>query len=114
MIKGFEKITKNITSEEEVYIAPLIMKWIKDYGPITSGDLLHELNVSDIPAQVRIHLMSGPRIRRIIHYLRCAKGQLIIATSKGYEYAKDTKQVEDYKESLKQRISSIQEIIDSL
>ena len=57
---------------------------------------------------------NGARIRKVINHIRI-KGlvQNLVANSKGYYIETDVQSIENYKQSLRDRIASIQAVLNS-
>ena len=119
MIKGFEDYTQPIT-EEERYLSTVVFHIIKIHGPISSNAIIKKIGcvykekvIRNVSQEVKVRI-DGPTIRKMVHYLRCEKHKKIIATNKGYNFTYSKRKVREYRESLKQRISSIQEVVNAM
>ena len=106
MIKGFEKLTDELT-DDELKKVPSIVKGIgKRIGKenaVTSNIICDKMN------------LIGVRLRKIIHFIRInnlVSG--LCSNSKGYYIAKNIKELEDNNKSLQQRIASQIEVLNSL
>ena len=106
MIKGFEKLTDELT-DDELKKVPSIVKGIgKRIGKenaVTSNIICDKMN------------LIGVRLRKIIHFTRInnlVSG--LCSNSKGYYIAKNIKELEDNNKSLQQRIASQIEVLNSL
>ena len=106
MIKGFEDYTYELTNYEK----ELVEKLIKGLSPkigrnnaVTSTVICKSLNIV------------GPRLRKLINYIRITN-QLagLCSTSKGYFVAENLGEIDDYIISLKQRIKSQVEVLNSI
>jgi len=106
MIKGFEEYTYELTNYEK----ELIEKLIKGLSPkigrnnaVTSTVICKSLNIV------------GPRLRKLINHIRITN-QLagLCSTSKGYFVAENLGEIDDYIISLKQRIKSQVEVLNSI
>ena len=106
MIKGFEDYTYELTNYEK----ELIEKLIKGLSPkigrnnaVTSTVICKSLNIV------------GPRLRKLINHIRITN-QLagLCSTSKGYFVAENLGEIDDYIISLKQRIKSQVEVLNSI
>lgn len=110
MITGFEKRTQELSNEEK-RIANHLFSVFTGFAKFrTSGLIIKELE------RVFGIELKPVRLRKIIHYMRtdlCRDG-FIIATSKGYKYSNDSKELNEYKTSLDQRINSQLEIWNGL
>ena len=106
MIKGFEEYTYELTNYEK----ELVEKLIKGLSPkigrnnaVTSTVICKSLNIV------------GPRLRKLINHIRITN-QLagLCRTSKGYFVAENLGEIDDYIISLKQRIKSQVEVLNSI
>ena len=106
MIKGFEDYTYELTNYEN----DLVEKLIKGLSPkigrsnaVTSTVICKSLNIV------------GPRLRKLINHIRITN-QLagLCSTSKGYFVAENLGEIDDYIISLKQRIKSQVEVLNSI
>ena len=106
MIKGFEDYTYDLTNYEK----KLVEKLIKGLSPkigrsnaVTSTVICKSLNIV------------GPRLRKLINHIRITN-QLagLCSTSKGYFVAENLGEIDDYIISLKQRIKSQVEVLNSI
>ena len=106
MIKGFEDYTYELTNYEK----ELVEKLIKGLSPkigrsnaVTSTVICKSLNIV------------GPRLRKLINHIRITN-QLagLCSTSKGYFVAENLGEIDDYIISLKQRIKSQVEVLNSI
>ena len=106
MIKGFEDYTYELTNYEK----QLVEKLIKGLSPkigrnnaVTSTVICKSLNIV------------GPRLRKLINHIRITN-QLagLCSTSKGYFVAENLGEIDDYIISLKQRIKSQVEVLNSI
>ena len=106
MIKGFEDYTYELTNYEN----DLVEKLIKGLSPkigrnnaVTSTVICKSLNIV------------GPRLRKLINFIRITN-QLpgLCSSSKGYFVAKNLGEIDDYIISLKQRIKSQVEVLNSI
>ena len=113
MIEEFEDFTAELTVDEKGKLLPLVVDILKSRQgvrwAITNKEICESLRGSNIPR------VSGPRIRKVIHYIR-ENGLVphLIATSRGYYVAETIQDVEDYIESLRKRNRSVGRIIDAL
>jgi hypothetical protein len=107
MLKNFEKITVELTPLELEYVEFLGQWFMANQGK------QHTLKNSDIASL--INRMFGknikePRVRKVVQFLRTHGLPSLIATSNGYFYSEDTKEIEAWIISLKQREAAIREI----
>tara|TARA_Y100001938_G_C8088372_1_gene433490 strand:+ start:1408 stop:1779 length:372 start_codon:yes stop_codon:yes gene_type:complete len=106
MLKGFEKLTDELT-EDELKKVPYIVKGISrrvgKENAVTSKTICNKMN------------LAGVRLRKIIHFIRINNliGGLC-SNSRGYYIANNIKELEDNNISLKQRIASQVEILNAL
>ena len=112
MINNFEDITKELSGDEK-RVLPIIVNGLKNcIGKQKSysnkkikGALLEKYNIK----------LSGPRLRKIIQYIRVKDlVPCLIATSRGYYVSDDMNEVREYCESLQQRINSIKQTKTSI
>lgn len=112
MINGFEKQTRDLTSEELRALPVLIDGFKKLKGKKQA------MTAKSISIQMKIHhnmSISGPRMRKLINFIRINdKVLFLIATSKGYCVADTEKEIIDYVISLKDRADSITHVVDCL
>ncbi len=112
MIKNFEDYTHVITDYEMNNIVPRLISILqlrigKELA-ITNGNIVKDF------ANGQIHT-SEPRIRHIIHVLRVSDTiPFLIATSKGYYISNDIDEINDYIQSIEDRLRSIYDIRRSL
>jgi hypothetical protein len=105
MINGFEEQTHQLSDEEKslvpIFVRGLQTKIGKDKA-ITAGKMIKALPD---------HNLSGPRVRKIINYIRnsCLVPGLI-ATSSGYYVTNDPDELFSYIQSLKHREAAIRSI----
>ena len=106
MIKGFEEYTYELTN----YETELVEKLIKGLSPkigrnkaVTSTVICKSLNIV------------GPRLRKLINFIRITN-QLpgLCSSSKGYFVAENIGELDDYIISLKKRIRSQVEVLNSI
>jgi hypothetical protein len=107
MLKNFEKITVELTPIELEYVEFLGQWFMANQGKkntLKNGDIANLINrmfSKNIPE---------PRVRKIVQFLRTNGLPNIIATSNGYFYSEDTKEIEAWIISLKQREAAIRDI----
>jgi len=106
MIKGFEKITSEL-SQEEIDLVPTIVKGLssklgKD-NAITSTKICKAVNIT------------SPRLRKIINHIRINNLlPALCSTSNGYFVATNIYEMQDYIISLKQRIKAQVDVLNAL
>ena len=107
MLKNFEKITVELTPTELEYVEFLGQWFMANQGKkntLKNGDIANLINrmfSKNIPE---------PRVRKVVQFLRTNGLPNIIATSNGYFYSEDTKEIEAWIVSLKQREAAIRDI----
>jgi len=106
MIKGFEEYTYELTNYEKELVEKLIKGLSLKIGrnnAVTSTVICKSLNIV------------GPRLRKLINHIRITN-QLpgLCSTSKGYFVAENLGEIDDYIISLKQRIKSQVEVLNSI
>lgn len=111
MINGFEELTQPLT-EQEKKLVPLIIKgfynrWGKE-NSVTNKIICERLGVVG-------YKISDARIRKLINFIRVS-GIIpdLIATSKGYYRTKDSQELHDYIESIRQRADAINAVAESM
>jgi len=112
MLKLFEEITKELTDYEKQVVMPLITQGLElkigKKMAVTNSHIVTKLREQGIKT-------SGPRIRKMIHHIRVNDIiPRLIATSSGYYISEDIEELDNYIQSLKQRLHSIREIKESL
>lgn len=120
MIEGFETETDELSIEEifiSVVIYRALRKRVSKEQSITSAGIISGMNTW-LKENGSEYNMTGPRLRKMIHHLRCNPTipEVIISTGNGY-YIWDGKSPEEvikYAKSLRQRISSIQSVYDAI
>jgi hypothetical protein len=109
MIVTFEEITYELDEYEINKILPVVLSGLKTkIGKDNAVDSTHIVKV----LKGRGLKITDARLRKVIHYIR--QERLItnlIATSQGYFIANDIEQLKTYAKSLKQRISSINDVL---
>lgn len=119
MIRNFEDYTHSLTEDEAKYIIPMLLKIlalsIGKENAVKNQFILNNINSSlleyctanDIPA-----IRTRPaRIRHMIHILRVSDTiPFLVATAVGYFISNDKKEIEDYMQSVDDRLRSIYQI----
>ena len=106
MLKGFEKLTDELTDDELKKVPSIVKgvgKRIGKENAVTSKIICDKMN------------LIGVRLRKIIHFIRInnlVSG--LCSNSKGYYIAKNIQELEDNNKSLQQRIASQIEVLNSL
>ena len=112
MIKGFEKITHELTEEEMLLIQPFIVGLSKKVG---KENAISNKTIRQKFQENRSLKISDVRVRKVINHIRRNDLlPLLCSISKGYYIAKSSHEVNDYLIGLKQRINEQQTIHDSL
>jgi len=112
MINGFEEQTHDLT-EDEMKVIPILVKGFKTLvgkeKAMTAGQ------IGDQIKEYHGTTVSGPRLRKMVNYIRINHMvPLLVASSKGYYVSDDQQEMLDYIQSLKDRAGAIQEVADSL
>tara|TARA_R110001606_G_scaffold190127_2_gene338140 strand:+ start:1327 stop:1698 length:372 start_codon:yes stop_codon:yes gene_type:complete len=106
MIKGFEDFTYELTPKEFLILDDLIKGLSNKIGKnkaVTSTVICKSLNIT------------APRLRKLINYTRISNQLPGLCSSKnGYYVAKTLEEIEDYIISLKQRIKSQVDVLNSI
>ena len=110
MIKTFEKYTKPL-SEKELRIAD---EWAKHLLKRTKA---HPIKANKIVSAYKMRgiKISGPRVRKIMNYIRThnlIKSGVLVASSRGYYVTNDAQDIENWLESLRSRRAALDELID--
>jgi len=107
MLKNFEKITVELTPIELEYVEFLGQWFMANQGKqhtLKNGDIAKLIN------RMFSKNITEPRVRKVVQFLRTNGLPSLIATSNGYFYSEDTKEIEAWIISLKQREAAIREI----
>lgn len=112
MISGFEEITKDLTAEEKKAI-PILVKGLRHR--IGKNSAITNKKMQEILRKHYNLKISGPRMRKIINNIRIyGLVPCLCATSNGYYVAASKKELQDYLQSLQERIESQQYLLDKL
>ena len=111
MIRNFFRETDHLSRYEEQTILPKVVEILehrKGFSEIiTSKNIITLCGASDKE--------SSARVRKVINYIRNQSIiPCLIATSKGYYIATDAKEITDYEESLRGRVSAIHKMRQSI
>lgn len=113
MIKSFEDVTTRLSEFEKAKLLPLVVEILEtrrgEEKALTNRKLRDylELAYSMKPNAVTV--------RKVINYIRCNNMiPCLVATSKGYYVTDSKEEMERYIDSLKNRITSIEVVINSL
>ncbi len=105
MLEGFEKYTYDLT-EEEYGMA----NTLADFFNRNPGLNYVAVDLARV-AQMNNPLKQGPRVRKIMHYIRTAGlARCVVADSKGYHKTELMSEMESYVKSLDGRIAAISHI----
>jgi len=107
MIKNFENITKELKQCELKHIDNLItvLSYVPKNNPIKTPELLKLVNY--YAGKNNLMTMSGPRLRKLINYIRSNSLLPVIGMCRGYYVSYDAQDVSDEIKSLTQRSNSI-------
>lgn len=107
-IIGFEEITAKL-SEDEVKVAQTFVAIFKDC--VGKENAIKSSELVDRAESFPIMPIDERRVRKIINHVRI-HGMIsnLIASSKGYYVTKDHKEINNYRISLDQRVSAIQQV----
>lgn len=117
MIKNFEDYTHELTPDELHFLIPYLIRQLtlcigKDRAK-TNRELTNEFNyvIAERNYEDKRIKTSGPRVRHAIHVLRVS-GTIprLLASSKGYYISNDEQEIEDYIQSVDDRLRSIYQI----
>lgn len=107
MLKNFEKITVELTPNELEYVEFLGQWFMSKQGKkntIKNGEIIamieHKFN----------RKVADSRVRKVVQFLRTNGLPNLIATSSGYFYSEDIKEIEAWVVSLRQREAAIRDI----
>jgi len=107
-VTNFEEFTHELTSEE-MEILPIVVHGFRNYkkaNPIKSELIVTRLNEYLLARGYKIK-MNGPRLRKMVNYIRTNGIIPLIATSNGYFTS-------DCKETIAEQIKSLQERANSI
>jgi hypothetical protein len=107
MLKNFEKITIELTSQELEYVEFLGQWFMHNKGKenvVKNGDIIKLIKTAFDKK------ITEPRVRKVVQFLRTNGLPNLIATSNGYFYSDDVAEIEAWIVSLKQREAAIREI----
>lgn len=111
MIRNFYRETEHLTPYEEQVVLPKVVEIMENRKgfshAITSKNILTLYGASDKE--------SSARVRKVINYIRNKSIiPCLIATSKGYYIATEAKEITDYEDSLRGRVSAIHKMRQSI
>ena len=114
MIKNFENITKELNQCELKHIDNLItvLSYVPKNNPIKTPELLKLVNY--YAAKNNLMTISGPRLRKMINYIRSNSLLPVIGSHVGYYVSYDLQDVSDEIKSLTQRANSIMDSVFGL
>jgi len=119
MITGFEEQTHEL-DEKELRLLPFVLQVLKERkgseAAINNAEIAKRtltLFCEAFPEE-KIKL-DAPRLRKIVHHIRCSEElPLLCANSKGYYIAETREEAARFLESLRQRKSSLEELLAHL
>lgn len=112
MISGFEEQTHELTEYELKKVLPAVIRGLKlrtgKESAVTSTEAIKKMRIAG-------YKISSPRWRKLINYIRLS-GEInnLICNSKGYYIATSCNEINEYLDSLRQRIDSITLVYDAL
>ena len=110
-ILNFEEYTHDLTE----YELSLVPKFVNSFQSKTGKDNAVTSKVIEEKMFAAGHKVSGPRIRKIVNYIRnMGLVQGLVASSSGYYITTDKKEVEDYIESLEGREGAIRVVREGM
>jgi hypothetical protein len=108
MIRNFEKITEELTTEELALIPILIsgFKLRSKTNPVKAPEVVRGMSLYIVQHNLKIKF-TEPRLRKCVNFIR-ANGLIpLIATSNGYYVSTNKEEILGQIESLKQRANSM-------
>lgn len=108
MITNFEEYTQDLNSDEHKLV-PILVSAFKQRtinNPIKAPEIIQRVNQYLNEKSMGFKL-TEPRLRKIVNHIRTNSLLPLIATSKGYYYSTERKDIIDQIESLEQRANSI-------
>lgn len=112
MITGFDKIVYKLTDDERKMVIPMLIRGLQ-----TKTGKVKAITNKKMVAALKEHGVktSGPRIRKMIHAIRC-EGIIpnLVSTSTGYYITKDIKEMNTYIQSLNERLQQIKNLRDAM
>ena len=115
MITGFEEHTSELTAEE-MEILNIVIHGFRQYkknNPIKSELIVTRMNQYLQNNGYKIK-MNGPRLRKMVNYIRSNGLIPLIATSHGYFTSDCTETIAEQIKSLQERANSIQRCAEGL
>lgn len=104
MIINWEKYTHELTDKEKKIVPRVIQGIVKRVSKrmiITNAQMCEQLTKEG-------HKISGPRLRKILNFIRSESIiRNIVASSDGYYIATTQKDLDDYRESINARANAI-------
>lgn len=107
MLKNFEKITVELTSQELEYVEFLGQWFMANKG---KRNTVKNLDITKLIKNRFEKKIADSRVRKVVQFLRTNGLPSLIATSNGYFYSDDVSEIEAWIVSLKQREAAIREI----
>lgn len=112
MVTNFEEFTFEVNKYEK-RAANYIEALLRSTGKIYSNRQLAEM-IYQRSGELKEYKFADSRIRSIINYLRRTSAPNMIANSNGYKITDDSKELENYYQSLMDRIGAMQVIADQV
>lgn len=116
MLLNFEEITEDLNDFEVTAVIPLICSGLKNYigkeNAISGSTIIKRINDKYLLGKYKLNSV---KLRKIISAIRL-RGDLlyICSSSKGYYIAKNNEELDNCIESLEQRISQQQKVVNAL
>lgn len=107
MLKNFEKITVELTSQELEYVEFLGQWFMANKG---KRNTVKNLDIAKLIKNRFEKKIADSRVRKVVQFLRTNGLPSLIATSNGYFYSDDVAEIEAWIVSLRQREAAIREI----
>lgn len=113
MITNFEEITQPLTDQERQLVKILVQGFskISKDKPMKAPEVIKQVNAK---YGATICKLSGPRLRKLVNYIRGNGIIPLIATSSGYYCSTDPKEIDAQIKSLRQRAEAIINAADGL
>jgi hypothetical protein len=115
MITNFEDFTGEL-SDDELNILPAVIHSFRRYkkdNPIKAPEIIEGINIY-LKKRGYKFKMSGPRLRKMVNFIRSNSLLPLIATSKGYFTDSCKLTIQEQIKSLEERSRSIQKCADGL
>jgi len=110
MIKGFEDFTDDLSDYERDTVIDALREVLLSTERFGSSGAITNSMIKEF-LEIRSIKTSAPRIRHMIHILRVSDAvPRLVATSNGYYMSNKKEELEDYKQSLDDRLRSIYQV----